>query len=102
MKARQQMRAAKAAKYKRELAEAGVSLGLPKPSAKKRREKEEELRKLYLALFPKSEKQPEAGEAQSEQAETEGEAGAEQQEQAEGAKQKEEARQQDEAGEQSS
>ena len=52
VKARQQMRAAKLAKYKRELAEAGVKLGLPKPSEEARRQKEEELKKLYTELFP--------------------------------------------------
>jgi hypothetical protein len=56
VKARQLMRSAKLAKYKRELAEAGVSLSLPKPSAKARREKEEELRKLYLELFTEKQK----------------------------------------------
>ncbi|HID60548.1 MAG TPA: hypothetical protein EYP46_01650 [Hadesarchaea archaeon] len=51
VRAKQQMRAAKAAKYRRELSLAGVSLRLPKPSAKARKEKEEELRKLYLEMF---------------------------------------------------
>jgi len=51
LKARQQMRAAKAAMSKRELAEAGVSLSVPRPSAKSVKEKEEELRKLYLDFF---------------------------------------------------
>jgi ADP-heptose:LPS heptosyltransferase len=51
LKARQQMRAAKVALSKRELAEAGVSLSVPRPSAKSVKEKEEELRKLYLELF---------------------------------------------------
>lgn len=50
LKARQQMRAAKVALSKRELAEAGVSLSVPRPSAKSVKEKEE-LRKLYLELF---------------------------------------------------
>lgn len=53
VKARQLARSAKLARYKRELAHAGVSLSLPKPSAKARKEKEEELKKLYLELFPK-------------------------------------------------
>ncbi|MDI6884049.1 MAG: hypothetical protein QMD00_02755, partial [Hadesarchaea archaeon] len=53
VKARQQTRAAKLAKYKRELAEAGVSLSLPKPSAEARKQKEEELKRLYAELFPK-------------------------------------------------
>jgi hypothetical protein len=52
VKARQLMRSAKMAKYKRDLAEAGVSLSLPKPSAKAMREKEEELKRLYREMFP--------------------------------------------------
>jgi hypothetical protein len=68
VKARQLMRSAKLAKYKRELSEAGVSLSLPKPSAKARREKEEELRKLYLELFPEKKKPAEGEQAESEQA----------------------------------
>jgi len=53
VKARQLARSAKLAKYKRELAHAGVSLSLPKPSKKAMKEKEEELKKLYKELFPK-------------------------------------------------
>lgn len=68
VKARQLMRSAKLAKYKRELSEAGVSLSLPKPSAKARREKEEELRKLYLELFSEKKKPAEGEQAGSEQA----------------------------------
>lgn len=50
---RQQMRAAKLARHKRELVEAGVNLSMPKPSVEARREKEEELKRLYVELFPK-------------------------------------------------
>ena len=67
VKARQLMHAAKLAKYKRELSEAGVSLSLPKPSAKARREKEEELRKLYLELFPGKKKQAEGEQAEQQE-----------------------------------
>lgn len=67
VKARQLMRSAKLAKYKRELAEAGVSLSLPKPSAKARREKEEELRKLYLELFPEKKKPVEEEQAEAQE-----------------------------------
>ncbi len=52
IKARQLARSAKVAKYKRDLVEAGVSLSLPRPSAKAAKEKEEELRRLYKELFP--------------------------------------------------
>jgi len=55
VKMRQQMRAAKLARYKRELVQAGVNLGMPKPSEEARREKDEELKRLYLELFSKSE-----------------------------------------------
>ncbi len=48
------MRAAKLARYKRELVEAGVDLGLPKPSMQARKEKDEELKKLYVELLSKS------------------------------------------------
>lgn len=64
VKARQQMRAAKMAKQKRELAEAGVKLGLPKPSAEARRQKEEELKRLYLELFPKKKAEAEGEKAE--------------------------------------
>ena len=53
VKARQLTRSAKLARYKRELSHAGVSLSLPKPTKKAMKEKEEELKKLYLELFPK-------------------------------------------------
>jgi hypothetical protein len=65
VKARQLARAAKLARYKRELYEAGVSLSLPKPSAKARKEKEEELKRLYLELFHEK-KQAEGEVAESE------------------------------------
>ncbi len=55
VKMRQQIRAAKLARYKRELVQAGVSLGMPKPSEEARKEKDEELKRLYLELFSKSE-----------------------------------------------
>lgn len=70
VKARQLMRSAKLAKYKRELSDAGVSLSLPKPSAKARREKEDELRRLYLELFPEK-KKPAEGEQAEQQESTE-------------------------------
>ncbi len=54
VKMRQQMRAAKLARYKRELVQAGVNLKLPKPSMQARKEKDEELKKLYLELLSKS------------------------------------------------
>ena len=53
VKARQLTRSAKLARYKRDLSHAGVSLSLPKPTKKAMKEKEEELKKLYLDLFPK-------------------------------------------------
>ena len=53
VKMRQQIRAAKLARHKRELVEAGVNLSMPKPSVEARREKEEELKRLYVELFPK-------------------------------------------------
>ena len=68
VKARQLMRSAKLAKYKRELSNAGVSLSLPRPSAKARREKEEELRKLYLELFPEKKKPAESEQAEQQEA----------------------------------
>ena len=52
VKARQLTRSAKMARYKRDLAHAGVSLALPKPTKKAMKEKEEELKKLYKELFP--------------------------------------------------
>lgn len=58
MKARQLARAAKLAKYKQLLAESGEELSLPKPSAEARRQKDEELKELYLELLSKR-KRPE-------------------------------------------
>ncbi len=52
LRARQQLRAAKIARSKRELAEAGVSLSMKKPPAKAVKEKEKELKSLYLEMFP--------------------------------------------------
>jgi hypothetical protein len=52
------------------LSDAGVSLSLPKPSAKARREKEDELRRLYLELFPEK-KKPAEGEQAGQQESTE-------------------------------
>lgn len=51
-RARLQMRAAKLARIKRELAEHGVSLRPSKPPKKALKEKEEEIKKLYQELFP--------------------------------------------------
>lgn len=51
IKARQLARSAKLAKYKKDLAEAGVSLSLPKPSPEALKEKEEEFKRLYRELF---------------------------------------------------
>jgi hypothetical protein len=54
LKAKQQMRAARIARAKRELAAAGVSLKLKKPPAKVMKEKEKELKELYLEMFPEA------------------------------------------------
>lgn len=62
VKARQLTRSAKLARYKRDLAHAGVSLSLPKPTKKAMKEKEEELKKLYLELFPKKAEEEKAKE----------------------------------------
>ena len=70
VKARQLTRSAKMAKYKRDLAHAGVSLSLPKPTKKAMKEKEEELKKLYQELFPKkAEDKDAASEAPADQEE---------------------------------
>jgi len=70
VKARQLTRSAKMAKYKRDLAHAGVSLSLPKPTKKAMKEKEEELKKLYQELFPKkAEEENAAKEAPADQEE---------------------------------
>jgi hypothetical protein len=66
-KARQQMRAAKIARAKRELAGAGISLTFKRPPAHVMAGKGEELRKLYLEMFPEEVKKFEAsGEEQGE------------------------------------
>jgi len=62
VKARQLARAAKVHRYKQKLKEAGESLSVPKPSKAAQRQKDEELKKLYLELVkeqPKESKQPE-------------------------------------------
>ena len=64
VKARQLTRSAKLARYKRDLSHAGVSLSLPKPTKKAMKEKEEELKKLYLELFPKKAEEEKAKEDQ--------------------------------------
>ncbi len=64
VKARQLTRSAKLARYKRDLAHAGVSLSLPKPSKKAMKEKEAELKKLYQELFPKKAEEEKAKEEQ--------------------------------------
>ncbi len=67
VKARQLTRSAKMAKYKRDLAHAGVSLALPKPTKKAMKEKEEELKKLYQELFPKKSDEAEASDKPKEE-----------------------------------
>lgn len=76
LRARQQTRAAKLARYKRDLSAAGVSMSLPKPTSKARKAKEEELKKLYLELCPpkkeeakQTEQQPEESEGQAQEEE---------------------------------
>ena len=68
LKARQLARAAKIAKYKQMLAESGEELTLPKPSAEAQKQKDEELKKLYLELVAKK-KESEAQGGQLEQVE---------------------------------
>ena len=58
VKARQLTRAAKVHRYKQQLKDAGESLSLPKPSREARRQKDAELKKLYLELVSKKEEQP--------------------------------------------
>ena len=65
VKARQLARAAKLIKYKQKLKGAGESLSLPKPSAETRKQKDAELRKLYLELIKEEPK--EGGQAKQEQ-----------------------------------
>lgn len=77
VKARQLARSAKLARYKRELSQAGVSLSLPKPSKKALKEKEEELKKLYMELVPqKTEEKAEEEQPAEEQTEVEQSEGA--------------------------
>lgn len=54
-RARMQMRAAKLARMKRELAAHGVSLRPSKPPKSVLREKEKEIRELYREFFPEAE-----------------------------------------------
>ncbi|MGC8817241.1 MAG: hypothetical protein ACP5PX_05505 [Candidatus Hadarchaeum sp.] len=77
VKARQLARSAKLARYKRELSQAGVSLSLPKPSKKALKEKEEELKKLYMELVPQKTEEKTEEEKSEEQAEQEQAEGAE-------------------------
>jgi hypothetical protein len=58
VKARQLTRAAKVHRYKQKLKDAGESLSLPKPSREAQRQKDAELKKLYLDLVSKKEEQP--------------------------------------------
>lgn len=67
LRARQQTRAAKLARYKRDLSAAGVSMSLPKPTSKARKAKEEELKKLYLELCPPKKEEAKQAEQQSEE-----------------------------------
>ncbi len=67
VKARQLARAAKVIRYKQKLKNAGESLSLPKPSAEVKRQKGEELRKLYLELVSGKEEAPQEKTEQSEQ-----------------------------------
>ncbi len=75
VKAKQLARAAKIIKYKQKLREAGESMSLPKPSAEAQRQKEEELKRLYLELVskkpPEKEERQEQAEQPPEQAEQE-------------------------------
>ena len=62
VKARQLARAAKVIKYKQKLKSAGESLSLPKPSAEARKQKDAELRKLYMELIKEEPKKGERAE----------------------------------------
>lgn len=62
LKAKQLTRSVKIAKYKQLLAESGEELGLPKPSPEARKQKDEELKEIYLELISKKERK--AGESQ--------------------------------------
>jgi len=68
VKARQLTRAAKVHRYKQKLKDAGESLSLPKPSREAQRQKDAELKKLYLELISKKE-QPKEGEQAEQQVE---------------------------------
>jgi len=68
VKARQLTRAAKVHRYKQQLKDAGESLSLPKPSREAQRQKDAELKKLYLELISKKE-QPKEGEQPEQQVE---------------------------------
>ncbi len=70
VKARQLTRAAKVHRYKQKLKDAGESLSLPKPSREAQRQKDAELKKLYLELISKKE-QPKEGEQAKQQVEKE-------------------------------
>ena len=72
VKARQLARAAKVIKYKQKLKNAGESLSLPKPSKEVQKQKDAELRKLYLELVSeKGEQQEKAAESEQPQEQTE-------------------------------
>ena len=58
VKAKRLTRAAKVYRYKQKLKEAGESLSLPRPSRETQRQKDAELKKLYLDLISKKEEQP--------------------------------------------
>ena len=62
VKAKQLARAAKVARYKHKLKEAGESLSIPKPSKAAQRQKDEELKKLYLELVKEQPKESEQSE----------------------------------------
>jgi len=68
VKARQLTRAAKVHRYKQKLKDAGESLSLPKPSREAQRQKDAELKKLYMELISKKE-QPKEGEQVEQQVE---------------------------------
>jgi hypothetical protein len=71
VKARQLTRAAKVHRYKQKLKDAGESLSLPKPSKEVQRQKDAELKKLYMELISKKE-QPKEGEQAEQQVEKKG------------------------------
>ena len=72
VKARQLARAAKVIKYKQKLKSAGESLSLPKPSKEVQKQKDAELRKLYIELVSeKGEQQEKAAQSEQPQEQTE-------------------------------